>query len=179
MSGSTANAAAVAATAAASVCVAPELKIGTQKFDSDQEKARGWLLATTSYLDINTHCYTTDQQKVIFALALMYLGPATVWAEEFMAHAQTIVTTAARTQAAHGYGMWAQFKTAFKENFGQIDLTGNAITRLRQLKQKPNKLSEYVAEFKQLSTKAGLTTNLPYNQFFLDGLQQGLLNHFY
>ena len=106
-------------------------------------------------------------------------GPAAVWAEEFMAHAQTVVATAAGTQAANGYGTWAQFKTAFEENFGQIDLAGNAMTRLRQLKQKPNELSEYVAEFKQLSTKAGLTADLPCNQFFLDGLQQGLLNRFY
>ena len=132
-----------------------------------------------SYLMMNAHCYDTDARQIIFVLSLINSGPAAMWAEQLMAHAQTIVTSTVRTRTTNGYGTWADFETAFTMNFGQIDLAGNIITKLCQLKQRPNKLSEYIAKFKQLLTKAGLTTDLPHIQFFLDGLTQGLINRFY
>lgn len=165
------NMSGAAAAAAAAVAARPtELRIATLTFDGARDQSTRWLLSTIAYLDINAAIYNTDTAKIIFALSLMKEGPAAVWAEELLGHAQIIVN-GART----GYGTWAAFMTAFRDNFDPIDQAGSSLTKLMNLRQEPDQLTEYIAEFKQLSYKAGITEDVAKIQFFLDGLPMKLL----
>jgi len=67
---------------------------------------------------------------------------------------------------------WTAFKTAFLENWGEVDPAGNAFTQLLKLQQRPAqkgkrqiRLPAYVAQFKEIIKKAGITGEAAFHLF--------------
>ena len=142
-------------------------------FNGDREESTKFLRLVTTYLDINDEIYDTDRRMIAFALSFMKTGPAGVWMEDFLTHAQS-VNPLSTTGAKNGYGTWEDFVTKFKECFEPIDSAGTALHRLHSLKQGDD-LSAHVATFRQLCSKAGITNYNAVKDYFLRGLKPGLM----
>src|SRR6267154_810054 len=89
-------------------------------FNGDREESTKFLRLVTTYLDINDEIYDTDRRMIAFALSFMKTGPAGVWMEDFLTHAQS-VNPLSTTGAKNGYGTWEDFVTKFKECFEPIN----------------------------------------------------------
>jgi hypothetical protein len=120
---------------------------------------------------MNTHIYDTDMKKVLFALSYLQTSPAESWVEDFTED------TATMTSAGHakGYGTFPAFKTLFLNDFGPANSAGKAMTKLTALKQSSfGSLTEYIAEFRLLAGRAGVTHVDVFRHLFLTGLNPGL-----
>jgi hypothetical protein len=79
-------------------------------FDGNPEKAKPFWNALENYYNINDAVYTDEGQKVTAALTYFKMGTsAGDWASDCLA------TTLGATPI--NYGIWADFKNKFKEQF--------------------------------------------------------------
>ena len=147
-----------------------EIKIkAPDTFDGRPEHVKRWLGSVRRYLDVNDHIYNTDQKKVIFALSYMGDGPAENWVEDFTDSTTTTLTSG----QPKGYGTFTDFCTLVNNDFGPANPAGSAMQDLMKLKQS-GPLIDYIAEFKLLAGRAGITEVNTFRQFFLGGMNAGL-----
>jgi hypothetical protein len=147
-----------------------EIKIkAPESFDGKPDHVKRWLGSVRRYLDVNDHIYNTEQKKVIFALSYMGDGPAENWVEDFTDSTTTILTSG----QPKGYGSFVDFCTLVNNDFGPANPAGSAMQDLMKLRQSGS-LIDYIAEFKLLAGRAGITEVNTFRQFFLGGMNTGL-----
>jgi hypothetical protein len=121
------------------------------------------------YTRINSAIFNTNENKIIFTLSFMKGGTAAGWSESFIQTAETLGT----------FGTWRAFETALKTAFSPIDSKGTAQTKLQHLRQGLGGLDNYIAEFRILVSKCGITDNKSLIEYFMEGLNPELLKRVY
>src|ERR1700676_2656660 len=149
---------------------AREIKICTPSpFNGEPEKLNKFLQEIGLYTRINSAIFNSDENKIIFTLSFMKGGTTAGWSESFIQTADTLGT----------FGNWADFERALKTAFSPIDSEGTARTKLRHLKQGSGGLDNYIAEFRILVSKCGITDNTSLIEYFMEGLNPKLLERVY
>ena len=137
-------------------------------FTGDPKTARDFQQRCYVYLEINKHIYDTDERKILFMISYCQGGTAGIWAETFV-----------NTRLLTGQlGTWLDFQTEFTRNFLSSDIAGDAKGELMQLKQRGT-ADEYVAQFKILASRSGITDYEALVELFQRGLQRDLLKSIY
>jgi Retrotransposon gag protein/Zinc knuckle len=151
---------------------ATEFKINhPPTFDGDRDKSKSFMLSCNAYIDINSEIYKTDTQKVIFISSFMNEGNVRSWKEEFLADAQFIDSTGQKK----GYGTLKEFNESFEKAFGPIDPAGTVLARLLELRQGPEGLQTYIADFQRLLAQAKIKEEHMKIYHFENSLNGGLL----
>ncbi|KZT24000.1 hypothetical protein NEOLEDRAFT_1027489, partial [Neolentinus lepideus HHB14362 ss-1] len=118
-----------------------ELKLSTPKdYDGKREELRGFLLQVRLYLKANQEIYNSDDKKILFVLSHLKGGTAGPWAETYVyAHIQDgdII-----------FEMFNEFIAEFQEAFEEVNTAGEALNKLRTMKQAGKTANEFISEFK-------------------------------
>jgi len=128
-----------------------ELAINKPKaFDGDRSKFKQFMQSMDLYLTTNKHIYQNDDQKIAFVLSYMTEKEAAAWKEQII------------NQYTHGNYLalpsWIHFKVILNDSFEPKDRHGDALHKLRQMKQGNKTAEEHVTSFKLLLHEAGLVT---------------------
>jgi hypothetical protein len=123
-------------------------------------------------LKINKKSYDDDEKKVRFIFSLMSKGEAGEWSEQYL----KVLTD------AQGEINLPTLKTMLDKiaaDFKQEDQVGNAMERLRNLKQGNQTVEELVTKFRLLVGQAGLDSTSTSGQrhlieMFIDSLNHGI-----
>jgi hypothetical protein len=125
-----------------------ELRAGAPvAFDGNIRKASRWLHSVKAYFTVNATVYSTDEKKVVTALAYMTEGTASSWSDTFYQVCE------GRTAK---YGTWADFEKEFREMFIPADASIVALNKIQKLKQLGRSLMSYVTEFRSLVAVANV-----------------------
>jgi hypothetical protein len=135
-------------------------------FDGNIRKALRWLHSVKAYFTINTAVYSTDEKKVVTALAYMTEGTAASWSDTFY---QVCEGRTAR------YGTWADFEKEFREMFIPANASIVALNKIQKLKQLQKSLTSYIAEFHSLVVVANVKESHVLIHMFNLGLNDDLL----
>ncbi|EPQ49790.1 hypothetical protein GLOTRDRAFT_134605 [Gloeophyllum trabeum ATCC 11539] len=117
----------------------------------------------------NKHIYDTDEKKITFFISFLKEGTAGPWAEAEMTKAFT---------NDQGFGTWEAFTTRFLNAFTEADTAGDARAKLRVLRQTAT-ADEYIAEFRMLTARCGITEDVSLIEYFQEGLQNKLVEKVY
>jgi hypothetical protein len=149
-----------------------ELKAGAPfQFNGDPLQARRFLFSVKTYFIMNPTVYNTDVRQIGLALAYMNEGTASTWAQTFYQDAFT--------SSPPKFGKWDDFEKAFKEAFSSPDQAGEALSKLRDLKQGSGPLVKYVSAFKALVSQASIKESVVLIEWFCRGLNYGLVTSIY
>src|ERR1700678_4248324 len=97
----------------------------------------------------------------------MMEGTARAWKEAFF---RDVIDT-----QTNDFGSLKQFIVDLKKAFEASDSEGDAREKLRQLKQGKESVDDYVAEFRILAGKAKMTDNAALTEYFMEGINPGIL----
>jgi hypothetical protein len=135
-------------------------------FDGNIRKASRWLHSVKAYFTVNAAVYSTDEKKVVTALAYMTEGTASSWSDTFYQVCE------GRTAK---YGTWADFEKEFREMFIPTDVSIVALNKIQKLKQLGRSLTSYVAEFRSLVAVANVKESHVLIHMFNLGLNNDLV----
>jgi hypothetical protein len=125
-----------------------ELCINLPKpFTGDRSQFSNFINALDVYFAINEGAYNSDTRKVGFALSFLE-GNASSWKTAFI--------QSHTTDGTLNLGDYADFLTAIKKDFEEVDKKGDAIYKLQRLKQGNRHAEELVSEFRVLAHHADL-----------------------
>jgi hypothetical protein len=114
----------------------------------------------------NAAVYSTDEKKVVTALAYMTEGTASSWSDTFY---QVCKGRTAK------YGTWADFEKEFWEMFIPANVSIVALNKIQKLKQLGRSLMSYVAEFCSLVVVANVKESHVLIHMFNLGLNDDLV----
>src|SRR5712692_6599504 len=135
-----------------SVPIAPEAmsthhdKIKVNKpepFDGDQSKYCSFMISTSLYL--TTVPNLSDGERITFVLSYMTAGSALMWRDHFIKLDMKRVVK------------FDDFTDLINLVFKDTNAEAKAVLKLHQLKQKTKPCDKYTAEFKALTSEAGIT----------------------
>ena len=148
-----------------------EIRIGQpSEFDGTKTKARSFWLSCRTYLALNAHIYDNAMKKIAFVLSFCRSGTAAAFADN--------LTSVALAYDPPNYGTWPDFQAEFERTFISSDVAGEARSDLFTLKQDGD-ADGYVAQFKILAMRAGITETNALVEYFQRGLKPALLNRIY
>jgi hypothetical protein len=136
-------------------------------FDGNIRKASRWLHSVKVYFTVNAAVYSTNEKKVVTALAYMTEGIASSWSNTFYQVCE------GRTAK---YGTWADFETEFWEMFIPADVSIVTLNKIQKLKQLRRSLTSYVSEFRSLVAVANIKESHVLIHMFNLGLNDDLMN---
>jgi hypothetical protein len=136
-------------------------------FDGNIRKASQWLHSIKAYFTVNAAVYSTDEKKVVTALAYMTEGMASSWSDTFY---QLCEGRSAK------YGTWADFEKEFQEMFIPANASIVALNKIQKLKQLGRSLMSYVAKFRSLVAVANIKESHVLIHMFNLGLNDDLMN---
>jgi hypothetical protein len=121
------------------------------EFDGDRKKYRKFKQAVVLYLSVNRHIYTDDEAKIGFTLSYINDKEAAQWRESWIEN---------NTQAGTLYfPHFDDFMIELDRAFSPIDAIGDAMHKLRALKQGSKSAEELITEFNLLCGQAGILTS--------------------
>jgi hypothetical protein len=136
-------------------------------FDGNIRKASQWLHSVKVYFTVNAAVYSTDEKKVVTALAYMMEGTASSWSDTFY-------------QLCEGwtakYGTLVDFEKEFQEMFIPANASIVALNKIQKLKQLGRSLTSYVTEFCSLVAVANIKESHVLIHMFNLGLNDDLMN---
>jgi hypothetical protein len=135
--------------------------------DSNIRKASRWLHSIKAYFAVNAVVYSTDEKKVVTALAYMTEGTAVSWSDTFY---QVCNERAAK------YGTWLDFEKEFQEMFIPANASIVALNKIQKLKQLQKSLTSYITEFRSLVAVANIKESHVLMHMFNWGLNDDLLH---
>jgi len=135
-------------------------------FDGNIRKASHWLHSVKAYFTVNAAVYSTDEKKVVTALAYMMEGTASSWSDTFYQVCE------GRTAK---YGTWADFEKEFWEMFIPANASIITLNKIQKLKQLGRSLMSYVAEFRSLVAVANVKESHVLIHMFNLGLNDNLV----
>jgi hypothetical protein len=136
-------------------------------FDGNIRKASRWLHSVKAYFTVNATIYSTDEKKVVTALAYMMEGTASSWSNTFYQLCEGRMAK---------YGTWADFEKEFWEMFIPADASIVALNKIQKLKQLRKSLTSYVAKFRSLVAVANVKESHILIHMFNLGLNDDLVN---
>jgi len=137
-------------------------------FTGDRTRVRGFVQECLGYLQLNKHIYTSDEAKVAFILSFLTDKEALKWKETYLA-------TLWDDNAGFKYPTFKEFLEVFTLYFKPINQTQTANNQLISLKQGKRSVEEYLAEFRLLSSLAGMTADTTSDNIHLiNYFQRGL-----
>ena len=137
-------------------------------FTGDRTRVRGFVQECLGYLQLNKHIYTSDEAKVAFILSFLTDKEALKWKETYLA-------TLWDDNAGFKYPTFKEFLEIFTLYFKPINQMQTANNQLILLKQGKRTVEEYLAEFRLLSSLAGMTADTPSDNIHLiNYFQRGL-----
>jgi len=119
-----------------------------------------------AYFTINAVVYSTDEKKVVTALAYMTEGTAASWSDTFYQVCE------GRTAK---YGTWPDFEKEFWEMFIPANASIVVLNKIQKLKQLGKSLMSYIAEFRSLIVVANVKESHVLIHMFNLGLNDDLL----
>ncbi|PPR07676.1 hypothetical protein CVT24_003859 [Panaeolus cyanescens] len=137
-----------------------ELKMNEPpKYDGNRNQFIHFSNAVKLYLTMNRHIYNTDEKKLIFIPSYLVKGEAAAWREEFLS----------KKMIGHmmHLGLYVDFWNAHEKTFSPQDKSGDAISKLRDLKQGKKTADALITEFKLLIHKAGIQEDNAQIQSFM------------
>ena len=137
-------------------------------FTGDRTQTKRFLQGVDLFIKVNPDTYDTDEKKVALALSFMTEGTAEAWRE----------TKIDEYITANLWPTWDRFKDAVKAAFDPINEQGEAVAQLKLLKQ-DGPVDDYVARFRIISPKTGITDQRALLEYFYDGLDPKLLERIY
>jgi len=141
-------------------------------FDGTQSKTDSFLSQLCLYFTGKRGDFHSDQDKIVFALSYMKGGTAGPWAAEVVKQYQG---SAADEPLYEG---WESFMTDLKAVFGDPDPAGTARFKMDQLKQGTHPVEEYIASFKELTSKTKYN-DAAHMEKFEKGLNSALVDKIY
>lgn len=137
-------------------------------FTGDWTKVWGFVQECLGYLQLNKHVYTADEAKVAFILSFLTDKEALKWKETYLA-------TIWDDDEGFKYPTFKEFLELFTLYFKPINQTQTANNQLISLKQGKRTVEEYLAEFRLLTSLAGMTSDTPSDNIHLiNYFQRGL-----
>jgi hypothetical protein len=138
-------------------------------FLGDRAKAKQFISSCDLYFAVNGTTYDTDTKKVAFALSFMTGGAAAAWKEQKLME---------YTAAGATWPTWDAFKTNFNTAFSAVADAATARTELKTLFQ-DGPVDDYIAKFRDLIGRSGITQEEAKIEYFLDGLHKDLVDCIY
>src|SRR5271168_1707646 len=136
-------------------------------FDGTRENLVSFINECALYCDLNVAIYDTDLKKVIFMLSYMKGGTAQAWKESFI--------TVAIAKVPADYGTIKDFLKELRTAFDLADSEGEARAKISKLRQGKDSVDEYISQFRVLAGKAKITDNKNLIEYFMEGINQGIL----
>jgi hypothetical protein len=136
-------------------------------FDGNIRRASHWLHSVKAYFTINAAVYSTDEKKVVTALAYMTEGMASSWSDTFYQLCEGRMAK---------YGTWADFEKEFREMFIPADASIVALNKIQKLQQLGRSLTSYISEFRSLVAVANVKESHVLIHMFNLGLNDDLVN---
>src|ERR1700678_3298863 len=136
-------------------------------FTGNRDDLDNFIQDCTLYLTLNRAIYETDEKQIIFMLSYMMEGTARAWKEAFF---RDVINT-----QTNDVGSLKQFTISLKKAFEASDSEGDARAKLRQLNQGKDSVDDYVAQFRILAGKARMTDNAALTEYFMEGVNTGIL----
>jgi hypothetical protein len=136
-------------------------------FDGNIRKASHWLHSVKAYFTVNAAVYSTNEKRVVTALAYMTEGTSSSWSNTFYQLCEGRLAK---------YGTWVDFEKEFWEMFIPADASIVALNKIQKLKQLGRSLMSYVAEFRSLVAVANVKESHVLIHMFNLGLNDDLVN---
>lgn len=140
-------------------------------FDGTLAKTDTFLSQLSLYFTGKRREFQDDQDKIIFTLSYMKGGTAGPWAAEVTRQYQV-------PSSQPVYEDWESFLTDFKAAFGDPDPATTARFKMDQLRQGSHTVEEYVASFKELTSKTKYN-DAAHVEKFERGLNSALVDKIY
>ncbi|KIM73834.1 hypothetical protein PILCRDRAFT_14903 [Piloderma croceum F 1598] len=138
----------------------------TQK--SGYEKFRQQL---SLFFRMNEEVYSTNLEKVYFALSLMTEGTPGQWAQNFIEKVEARATAGVIPEAA--WGTWTEFAAALKASFADPNKGKNSYNALEELTYSPGRSADkFLQEFETLAGCAGYMGATPNDAHLIVLLEQ-------
>ena len=132
---------------------AKEPHINTPKpFTGKQSEFAPFLESILLYFGVNKGTYDTDKKKINYAISL-FEGEAQLWKSAFV--------KSKTTDGVINLGTWDNFVNKLKQDFKEIDETGDSLYALQRLYQGARPAEDYNTEFRILAYKAGILQKAP------------------
>jgi hypothetical protein len=121
-------------------------------------------------MDINHETYNNDLRKIAFVLSFMTTGSAATWKAQFIEEAYAKPVPANPNDRL---GTFTQFRKDLIEAFSMFNSVGDALDKLRSLRNKS--IDEHMARFKMLAAESKIDTMNPISiELFKETLPWGL-----
>ena len=118
------------------------------EFDGDRKKYKKFRQAIVLYLAVNRHIYDTDEAKIGFTLSYLADKEAAQWREFWIEN----YTQGGMIQ----FPTFNNFLIELDRAFSPVDSVGDAMHKLRVLKQGSKSAEELIMEFNLLCGQAGI-----------------------
>jgi len=138
-------------------------------FDGTQSQTDNFLSQLTLYFTGKRGDFQEDHDKIIFALSYMKGGTAGPWAAEIVRQCQDSTLM---------YESWESFRKDLLAAFGDPDPASTARFKMDQLRQGSHSVDEYVASFKELTSKTKYN-DAAHVEKFERGLNSALVDKIY
>jgi len=140
-------------------------------FDGNWTKINRFVDQCQLYMDINDDGYGQDKKRIGFILSLMNKGEAAEWVEQYVKSIKN------PTGGQFQYPTLTTFTTRLLDDFKQEDQVGDAVAKLKYLKQgQEQSVEQLVSEFRLLVGQAGLGSTSTSEQIHLIELFKDALN---
>jgi len=132
-------------------------------FGGDKKKARSFIAACKRVFVLEHKDFTSDFEKILYALSYMQEGHAATWADTI---SEEMFDLDGEGRASH---TWLAFEERFFKIFGHPDEAQHARNELQALQQGKKTVEEYVAEFETVAPRTGWD-DATLEFFFVEGL---------
>ena len=136
-----------------------------ETFNGDRTAIKSFMQDCFVHILHHKAAFDHNDKKIIFVLSLITGGTAKAWKENWLA---TKIT-------AGDLGTYEEFKMTLTKAFTPIDEGGYARAALKNLCQKKGKLTEYIANFKNLVGQSGIDSEPALAEYFMEGIQLEIL----
>jgi hypothetical protein len=139
------------------------------EFDGDRKKYKKFRQAVVLYLSVNRHIYDDDELKIGFILSYMNDKEAAQWREAWI--------EGNTRNGTLWFPAYENFLNEIDRAFNPTDAVGDAMHKLRALKQESRSAEELITEFNLLCRQAGIgaTGDTSLINFFQPALNKPLL----
>ena len=140
-------------TSSGTTIAAKEICINTPKpFTGKRTEFAPFLESVFLYFGVNDGTYNTDKKKITYAI-LLFEGEAQLWKSAFV--------KSKTTDGVINLSTWNNFVAELKQDFKEIDETGDSLFALQRLYQGSRPAEDYNTEFRILAYKAGILQKAP------------------
>ena len=137
-------------------------------FEGERKKAKSFMIDMNLFFEQNKKKYDTPRSKILNTLSNI-AGKAWQWKENMYQDLKD------PDRPLPSINDWEAFKTAFNDNWNEIDSPGQAMTDIYRLQNQKVSVAKYVQLFQELIRKARITEEAAIIPYFTQGLKHDIL----